>query len=32
MLEGYVRETLTKYLPFACMSLVDIVDDDVLCS
>jgi hypothetical protein len=32
MLQGYVGETLTKYLSFACTSLVDLVDDDVLCS
>jgi hypothetical protein len=32
MLQGYVGETLTKYLPFSCTSLVGLVDDDVLCS
>jgi hypothetical protein len=25
MLQGYVEETLAKYLPFACMSLVGLV-------
>jgi hypothetical protein len=32
MIQGYVEEILIKYLPFACTSLVDLVDDDVLCS
>jgi hypothetical protein len=32
MLQGYVGETLKKYLPFACTSLVDLVDVNVLCS
>jgi hypothetical protein len=32
MLQGYVEETLTKYLPFASTSLVGLVDGDVLCS
>jgi hypothetical protein len=26
-----LEKTLMKYLPFACTSLVDLVDDDVLC-
>jgi hypothetical protein len=32
ILQGYVEEKLMKCLPFACTSLVDLVDVDVLCS